>query len=1118
MTRVRSFGAIFAGALAWAAVTACNQQTIQTPLRSFDRPSDVALTCAHYDPNSGRFNVRNLSDCTPLTAASLGINPATPVAASYIAPLGPNPPYTPFVLALVPQSARGELALVDTVQNKTLDADPLKPGFGFLPVGKLPEHVRATNDGCLAVTTNADSCDYGVVDISTMINRSQLELPSADMSGSQPITDVAVGVRRIHATVKIGTDAGGKDILRTLGARPAWVEMAPASDGAPATHGFEPGGMPGQCTGGVHKAWVALPGCQLVVKMQIDQDPARANVEKAIRVTQSGATEVTDLSTLDCPVECVGNALDMGGSLPPPPDLAGTPSDMGPPAPTQAFPGTLAIDVERDVNGAKTGGRLIIGDQHSERIDIVPFAAGGALGTARHVQLEKGALGVRIVRASPRSEAGKFLYAIARDGTIRVVDLDREVECETNPDPRFASGAINLQQTPTSTPALPDDPLTNARRLGCFPLGDPSTPPRSSLAISPGISLAQGQLPADVAFVHLDAPPGSSTTAVAPPSAGPGLLVGDFAWIVTSDGKGALVNIFDACPAPNQQDETRPNGPFSRVCDLANVPTSNLQTRVKYGHPEAMLLDRVSHRLRPGYLRFATPTTPSDPGGQPRVPDPFNPCATAIPSTTVSNIPDAGVPDAGSVSCLTSPQLPGLHDEPVPDVLFTTDTTISNQELVKSRVVKFVDPDHARNETWVASWEGVLPGSDRSLGAAFVQSSVGYLSDPGGTWCYRGARAGDKLIFKGCSVDSECNQAASFKCVHDPGAFADVQQGMCLHIDNKDTVESWPARCGKLLRSQRKFRIGRAQQGAKIPGGSGTTDLLTLQEIYEPEYRAEGLPDDKNCVSNDECAAITVVPSVGGTPRATRCLPDYDGRRRCILPCTDPGSDAECGRDFECYQSQLGDNRCMRAPIDPTLWNTCMSQLQNYELRVGESFIMVGTGSGHLVSEVPDPSQGGECIVTPQSSEEVRLRQSRVPLTTPAKCPGSALDSIGPGSSLGQTNICMLDGPAGMDRLIHFENPIFNIAVRIPKNGTQPIVPPDGTTISMILTGGGQLLLTLLGIDVEAQQPRAVVVAPDGQTVYVVDEGKSTSAAGLRGQLLRLFTPTQAIDNQFVVR
>ena len=655
-----------------------------------------------YDPQvapHGVFNLHPLSDCEPVKAQSLGINPDYKLPSNFLVTIGPNPPFTPFLMALVTQSARGELALVDTTQNKLVDVDPLKPGYGFLPVGKLPEHVRATADSCYAVTANTDSCDYAVIDVSTLIRKSQQSLFPVDMGGGSQVVDLASGVQRQQLTVDTGqTDGSGKPVLHALQSRPSWVEMA--ADNTAATQAN------GQCTGGVDYAWVALPACQVVVKMQFQGgDPTHGNVKQAIRVTQTGASvlSATELAQLDCPVECAGDPLDGGtGPLPAPPTTA-TP-DGGTNLPqTQSYPGTLAVDGE--------SGRLVIGDLYGERVDIVPVdSTTGALGAPRAVKLETGASGVRIVRIGPRSEAGKFLYAIARDGTVRVVDLDREVECETNPDPRFVQGDLNLQQTPTSTPPLGPDVLPMARRLGCFPLGDPSTPRREALATTPGITLAAGQLPTDIAFIHVDSPPGNTTASVAPPAASPGLIVGDFAWIITSDGRGVMVNIFDACPAPNQQSKVASanGGPYTSSCLQANVAQSNADTHGQAGHPEAMLLDRVSHRLRAGHPRFALPLTPSDTSGQPRVIDPLNPCSVAVPPTS-SGAPDGGTGSTGACTD-TAATLPSLISEPVPDVLQDT------PQLMETRIVRFPDPDRVRNETWVLSWEGVLPGTNRALG------------------------------------------------------------------------------------------------------------------------------------------------------------------------------------------------------------------------------------------------------------------------------------------------------------------------------------------------------------------------------------------------------------------
>ena len=184
----------------------------------------------------------------------------------------------------------------------------------------------------------------------------------------------------------------------------------------------------------------------------------------------------------------------------------------------------------------------------------------------------------------------------------------------------------------------------------------------------------------------------------------------------------------------------------------------------QFGHPQPKLIDLVSHQIRNGHPGYFNPSTESDTTGYPRVPDSTNPCGVAVPPTSPGT-PDGGVPDAGACGS-TAGNLPSLYRELVPGQL-----SPAPQE---TRVVYFVDPTHARNETWALSWEGTLAGTDRSTGAPLMvpadplpspsptsfAHNRAYLADSGGAWCGRGVLAGDKLIFRGCTVDSECDQAA----------------------------------------------------------------------------------------------------------------------------------------------------------------------------------------------------------------------------------------------------------------------------------------------------------------------------------------------------------------------
>ena len=103
-------------ALALLVVAACSTTPIVVTPRSFERPGKVAFAC--FDASGA---VQPLDRCT--VAADGTFDPDTSM------------------LALVTQTARGEVAAVDLTASRLIDADPRVPGFTFVPVGVLPSDV-----------------------------------------------------------------------------------------------------------------------------------------------------------------------------------------------------------------------------------------------------------------------------------------------------------------------------------------------------------------------------------------------------------------------------------------------------------------------------------------------------------------------------------------------------------------------------------------------------------------------------------------------------------------------------------------------------------------------------------------------------------------------------------------------------------------------------------------------------------------------------------------------------------------------------------------------------------------------------------------------------------------
>lgn len=136
----RSGPAVVAGALLAAASYGCSEQPITVPVRSLEQSGDVAFMCMQWDDkqNPGR----PMQDC-----------------ASDVGSLEDD---SGRLFALVTQTTRGEVALIDVTNEDVVDLNGTKPGFNFLPTGGNPVDIVATPGGTAAFVGSAEANREGI--------------------------------------------------------------------------------------------------------------------------------------------------------------------------------------------------------------------------------------------------------------------------------------------------------------------------------------------------------------------------------------------------------------------------------------------------------------------------------------------------------------------------------------------------------------------------------------------------------------------------------------------------------------------------------------------------------------------------------------------------------------------------------------------------------------------------------------------------------------------------------------------------------------------------------------------------------------------------------------------
>ncbi|MBS2012122.1 MAG: hypothetical protein JST00_04510 [Deltaproteobacteria bacterium] len=131
-------------AVAGAILFACSQTPTSVPVRTFERAQRMDSVCLQ------------LYALNPATKTVEAIQPrGLPQNECAPTPLDTDPGQNQ-LFAMVTQSGRGEVAVVDLSAGALVDTQRAVPGINFLPMGAMPTDVAATPDGVMVFVASAE--------------------------------------------------------------------------------------------------------------------------------------------------------------------------------------------------------------------------------------------------------------------------------------------------------------------------------------------------------------------------------------------------------------------------------------------------------------------------------------------------------------------------------------------------------------------------------------------------------------------------------------------------------------------------------------------------------------------------------------------------------------------------------------------------------------------------------------------------------------------------------------------------------------------------------------------------------------------------------------------------
>lgn len=1106
-------------ALALAAAGAgCTNTPTVVPSRDFNRPTDMVFACvgafATGDAAAGTFaySGRPMDHCHPFGMPDPAVDDEH------------------HTYVFVPNTDSGELTIVDADTWKLVDLDPSVSGYSRVPLGVFPEQIAVSDDGCRVVTANRGSCDLSLVD------------PAALMAPVVAPTATNLPVPSSALTTIVPTTASGR-----LLAAPQEIQFLPQDTQPLVDNGnlctdmgtYGAPAQPGAASTAITpwRALVTFPTCDLIATIElpsgmiIDSRFVRRAADGTVTLEPGGADP-------HCPADCgaAAPAPDAGAAADSAADAGaadagdGGAADGGGgvaiPTSTPAIPylGPSGIAIQPP-EAPGYGIHAFVSLANLSAIVTMDVSPGGVLTPAATIPLA-GAAGSNRIRLSvnryEREPGGKvlgrfvgdpmgthpdrrYLYVIARDGSLRVVSVASrpETECETNIDP------LN--------PPAGYDP-----QAACVPVTADSALHRRPFSSGPGLTF--GSVPIDVGASDvredpLNAPPGAPAGTVLERN-----LTGTYAWVVTSSGNVFLLNIDPVARSfwfiPETTDTSVILG--STTCtpaDMAGGTPCEAETLPPVNSPRNGNVVTFSRALSPNDGPARVDLAPVNPSIGPRI-------ATAWAQGTNNN---ATALTGGFVATYAF----------------------------------FPDPAAVAPQTWTASWQGPIVGT-RFTGQ--LSGTPSGLEDFGLGFCGAGIQVGDLVTFTGCTDDNQCGVGRT--CIHGPGATQVsgglTVNGVCVEPDRPELVDT----CALDLSTARRYLVtdvndhrlsllphpdelafsslapcpglGRtATTGGAADGGGGAAD------------GGAGTSGDGGD-EGDDCSDPTDSSTSG-----FRCvdvssagIPGMTGSR-CLMRCTEPGDTTGCRAGRICIQfggSDCSQGQCFCAdgpalpmttssPVDPRL--SCgYDQLTAYKVSAGRAFVVSGSALGLPMARTTDANGqcGGPISTDPRMVTRIsldapqcvdangqpieNLEDSRCP-TAPAGCPSGLFQLL---ETMPSPNPCLfLSGPNYSntdpnDKSARHVSALFrNTQVAFSLTSLER-GPANTLDLRFDVHGGFRPQTVIDPSTVEVTMPARIVLgpidtgvkAPSGSEVsylFVVDQralGRGQAGGPTRGQLLRI--------------